>query len=240
MTRVEQTYNSFPHYLKFNMADVSNPEVSDPKLWMRVSLRLIILEHRLLLERFAFKQNILDGQSMVDCAREMLELTVLLWVQRDRFIEHHHDYDWILMSRGVPSCGVLCVELLKQIKQPPDTQHKLRIPRSEIVQNLSLLISFLEWVKPSAGNYQLCRRIRQIIKGILDQVLNPTPPSSAPLASQELAAGEGNGSENAMPSDPMLDLGFDHGMDNMEWLNTVDWSGFPWVDLQEFSATKWG
>lgn len=60
-------------------------------------LRLMMLEHRLLLERLAFKQDILDGQSMVDCAREMLELTVLIWVQRDRFIEHHHDYDWMLM-----------------------------------------------------------------------------------------------------------------------------------------------
>ncbi len=52
-----------------------------------------MLEHRLLLERLAHKQGILDGQSMVDCAREMLELTVLVWVQRDRFVEHHCDYD---------------------------------------------------------------------------------------------------------------------------------------------------
>ena len=56
-----------------------------------------MLEYRLVVERLAYKQGDLDGQSMVDCAREMLELTVLLWVQRDRFVEHHHDYDWMLM-----------------------------------------------------------------------------------------------------------------------------------------------
>jgi len=224
------------------MADVSNPDVPDRAIWQRLCQRLGTLEHRLLLERLAFKQNVLDGQSMVDCAREMLELTVLIWVQRDRFIEHHHDYDWMLMCWGIPSSGVLCVELLKQTKQPQGTQHTLRIPRSEIVQNLSLLIGFLEWIKPSAGNYQLCGRMRKIIKKILDQILNPSPPSSAPQPSQESSNCEGNanGLENGMggPYDPMLDVGFDDGLDNLEWLNTVDWSRGPWVDLQDFSATR--
>lgn len=233
MSRIEQTYSSFPHYLKFNKANVSDPDVSDHKLWTRISLRLKMLEHRLLLERLAFKQNVLDGQSMVDCAREMLDLVVLIWVQRDRFIEHHHDYDWILMWGGIPSAGVLCVELSKHARQSQGTQPALNIPRSEIVQNLSLLVGFLEWIKPSAGNYQLCRRMTQIIKRILDQILNPAP------ASQDLAATEGNGFENTMQYDPMLDVGFDNDMDNMEWLNTVDWSRGPWVDLDDFSATTW-
>jgi hypothetical protein len=133
MTRIEQAYDSFPYYLKFNIADVSNPQVSDLKLWIRLCLRLMMLEHRLVLERLAFNQNILDGQSMVDCAREVLELIVLIWVQRDRFTNHHHDYDWLLICRGIPASGILCAELLKQTKQPQGTQHTLRIPRSEIV-----------------------------------------------------------------------------------------------------------
>lgn len=240
MTRIEQTYDSFPHYLKLNMADVSDPQVSDLKLWMLLSLRLMMLEHRLVLERLAFKQNFLDGQSMVDCAQEMLDLTVLIWVQRDRFIEHYHDYDWILICRGIPSSGILCIELLKQTKQPQGTQYTLCIPRSEIVQNLSLLTGFLEWIKPSAGNYWLCVRMRRIIKRLLDKILSPTPPSSsAPPVSQELASGEGNAFENGMPYDPM-DMGFDNGLDDLEWLNTIDWSRSPWVDLQDFSATKLG
>ena len=47
-------------------------------------------------ERLAQRQEILDGQSMVDCAKEMLEITVFLWLQRDRFIDHHYDYDWLV------------------------------------------------------------------------------------------------------------------------------------------------
>lgn len=179
MSRITTTYSSLPSYLQFRQADLGY--VPDPCFLQRLTLRLSVLEHRLLLERLAHKNGVLSGQSMVDCAREMLELTVLLWVQRDRFPEHHHDYDWMLMCWGVPSSGVLCVELLKEIKSrgTGGGGSGLRLPRSEIVQNLSLLIGFLDWIKPAAGNYQLCLRMRVIIKRILDQILNPGPPSSS-------------------------------------------------------------
>ena len=235
-------------FLDFSYPSNHGTNSSITVFWRRLCLRLITLEHRLLLERLAHKQGALDGQSMVDCAREMLELTVLLWVQRDRFVEHHHDYDWMLMCWGVPSSGVLCVELLKQMKQPPGTPPSLRLPRSEIVQNLSLLIGFLEWVKPAAGNYQLCVRMRIIIKRILDQILNPSPPSSAPPASQESLemAGQNlepaNGNGVAVPFDWNIEMGnYDDGVDNLDWLNNVDWSRGPWFDLgQDFSAARWG
>ena len=194
-----------------------------------------------MVERLAYKQGDLDGQSMVDCAREMLELTVLLWVQRDRFVEHHHDYDWMLMCWGVPSSGVLCVELLKQMKLAPGTLQIPHLPRSEIVQNLSLLIGFLEWVRPAAGNYQLCARMRQIIKRILDQILNPSPMSSAPPPSQESAQSEGGqGFDGDVPFEPSV-FGTYDGLDNLDWLNSVDWSRGPWIELggQDFSAARW-
>lgn len=144
MTSITHISSSWPSFLQFKLSDLSSPHCPDIIFFRRLCLRLKTLEMRLLLERLAHKHGILSGQSMVDCAREMLELTVLLWVQRDRFVESHHDYDWMLMCWGIPSSGVLCVELLKQIKGQGGG---LRLPRSEIVQNLSLLIGFLEWVK---------------------------------------------------------------------------------------------
>lgn len=145
---------------------------------------------------------------------------------------------------------MLCVELVKEIK---DTEEKrLRLPRSEIVQNLSLLIGFLDWIKPAAGNYQLCMRMRVIIKRILDQILNPSPTSSAPEQAKE------NGSENGVqvedgpagsgngipPYDPALFEGGGYGytgeLDNFDWLNNVDWSRGPWIDLgQDVSNARW-
>jgi hypothetical protein len=206
MARIEKTYASFPAYLHFRHADLG--VVPDTTFWRRLTVRLVMLEHRLLLERLGHKHGILSGQSMVDCAREMLELTVLLWVQRDRFPEWHHDYDWMLMCWGIPSSGVLCVALLKEIQErEPERQHgkptRLRLPRSEIVQNLSLLIGFLEWIKPAAGNYQLCSRMRIIIKRILDQILNPSPVSSTHGGGAEGARDSGDGNSEEKGPLPM-------------------------------------
>jgi len=44
--------------------------------------------------------------------------------------------------------------------------------RSSIIQQLSLLIGFLEWVGPSQPNRDLARAVRGIVKNVLDQTLN--------------------------------------------------------------------
>jgi hypothetical protein len=131
------------------------------------------------------------------------------------------------------------------MKFAPGNAQVPRLPRSEIVQNLSLLIGFLEWVRPAAGNYQLCTRMRQIIKRILDQILNPSPASTAPPASQESAQSEGSQgfetSNGVVQFDPSVFGTYDDGLDNLDWLNSVDWSRGPWIDLggQDFSAARW-
>ena len=150
------------------------------------------------------------------------------------------------MCWGVPSSGVLCVELLKQMKQPAGTPHFPILPRSEIVQNLSLLIGFLEWVRPAAGNYQLCGRMRQMIKRILDQVLNPSPPvsqNSVREVPQQDLDGQGMTDVVEPYCASNFDPGnYDEGLENLDWLNSVDWSRGPWIDLggQDYSAARWG
>lgn len=93
MDKLERTYNSLPTFVHWDSELIASSDVPDQHIFRRLTLRLQMLEQRLLLERLAYKEGLLDGQSMVNCAREMLELTVLIWVQRDRFVEHHHDYD---------------------------------------------------------------------------------------------------------------------------------------------------
>jgi hypothetical protein len=46
------------------------------------------------------------------------------------------------MSYGMPCIGILCTEFLKQVKNPNESEVKL--PSSEIVQNLSMIIGFLD------------------------------------------------------------------------------------------------
>lgn len=100
--RLEQTYASFPECIRWSPESL-HTEVDDESFFKRVTLRLQTLELKLLLDRMAYKYNLQNGQVMVDCAREMLELLVTLWVQRDRFIVHHHDYDVSNISSTFPS-----------------------------------------------------------------------------------------------------------------------------------------
>lgn len=251
LARLQETYDGFPCYTHYRPNDVYSPSISDSVLWRRIGLRLSYLEQRLTLERLAHKSLLLSGQSMVSCALEMLQLTVLFWVQRDRFVEHHHDYDWMLMCWGVPSSGVLCVEILKQMKSPHESTIKL--PTSEIVQNLSLLVGFFEWIKPSAGNYLLCRRMSKLVKRILDQILNHRVGGRVISQGQGqegerngigiglvedgndgLGGENGNGNVDVgmMRVDDLDGMGDDVGaFGNLDWLNELDWSRGPWMNL---------
>lgn len=245
LARLQQTYENFPACTHYHPSDAHSPSLSDGVLWRRICLRLTYLEQRLTLERLAHKSLLFSGQSMISCALEMLQLTVLFWVQRDRFAEHHHDYDWMLMCWGVPSSGVLCVEFLKQMKSPHESTIKL--PKSEIVQNLSLLVGFLEWIKPSAGNYQLCGRMSRLVKRILDQILNYGGTARSSQGEGENSGeglvddgngGFGNGGMDVgiMGVDGLDGMGDDVGaFGNLDWLNELDWSRGPWMNLDSLT-----
>ncbi|RFU35705.1 hypothetical protein B7463_g679, partial [Scytalidium lignicola] len=229
--KTNQVYADFPSFVRLCKGDTTSPCISDQVLFSKLGIRLEYLEVNLLLERLASKAGITNGQAMIDSAREMLELTVLFWVQRDRFIERHSDFDWLLMCYGVPASGVLCVHLLNQMKQSsPEIEQPLRFRRSEIVQNLSLLVGFLEWVQPTAGNYQLCTRMKKIIKQILDKILNPPPVQSVtvitPVSNVSLDANDVAFDDNTFQSGS-----YENQLDDLDWLNSVDWSRGPWIDL---------
>jgi len=66
------------------------------------------------------------------------------------------------------------LELLRQTRSRTPTNKAF--PRSEVVQNLSVLVSALDWiVRAGEGNYSLCRQARKMLQRILDRVLAPEP-----------------------------------------------------------------
>jgi hypothetical protein len=75
------------------------------------------------------------------------------------------------MAFGVAAGGILCQELLK-----PTLHNDPKITRSSLIQKLSLLVGFLDWIRPTAANGELCGKCKTIIKHVLDQALNAPAP----------------------------------------------------------------
>lgn len=113
------------------------------------------------------------------------------------------------MSYAIPASGILCLELLRQATHPQSCQ--IRLPRSPIIQNLSLLVVCLDWIETEASSKGIVRSIRRILSRSLDRILDPDPPgveqpqSVAPFLDDEL------------PQYPHLQL-----LNTFDW---VDWDG---------------
>ena len=101
------------------------------------------------------------------------------------------DLDWVIISYGLPSAGVLALELLRQ-SRPQKSQSAVYpsvaapvdfvFPRSAVIQKLSVLVSCLGWAAvPGDGNYSICRQAQQMLSRILDSVLSAPP---APVVQQ--------------------------------------------------------
>ena len=54
-----------------------------------------------------------------------------------------------IIYTGIPAAAILSVELLKQSKYPE--KWRLNLPRSEVIQNLSIFVGGLGWVQPTEG-----------------------------------------------------------------------------------------
>ncbi|KAF5027098.1 hypothetical protein F66182_810 [Fusarium sp. NRRL 66182] len=183
--------------------DLSNPSIEENLTSIRIFLWLTHLQNVFLLERLLLQQGVLDEGDLLVVSFEMVSLTVLYWTHKDRFRDARRDFEWLLMAFAVPGGGILCLELLRPTfhgKHPKDS----RLSRSSIVQQLSLLVGFLDWVHPSAPNGDLCASCKIVIERVLDYRLNnPMNSAGSPENFNSGLAGR-------------LNFGF-------ELLNTFDW-----------------
>jgi hypothetical protein len=75
------------------------------------------------------------------------------------------------MAHGAPAGGILCQELLSPTFSGTHPKHP-ELTRSSLVQQLSLLLGFLDWVPKNAPNANQCADAKAAIQRILDQYLN--------------------------------------------------------------------
>lgn len=114
-----------------------------------------------------------------------------------------------LICFGAPAAGILCKELLTRTFRGGHPLNP-QINRSSIIQQLSILVAFLDWVHPSAPNANLCGDCKSVIKRVLDQTLGDNL--------------EGNALPDTFLRDLPSQLDFNFGLlDSYEWLDSHEW-----------------
>ncbi|KAI2822908.1 transcriptional regulator family: Fungal Specific TF [Aspergillus niger] len=202
--RTHYTYTQLPSIIQFEKSELGKTNVPGYVLYAQILTRLEFLLNLFLLERLLKRHHIVTEQDLVEVSHEMLDLTLIFWKKKDRFVGLYADFEWLTMSYAVPASGILCLQLLRQAINPHSYQ--TRLPRSAIIQNLSLLVLCLDWIETEAS----CRSMVSFIRGILgrsmDRILDADPPGAEQLQSV-----------GSFPSDGLLQY------PHLELLNTFDW-----------------
>ena len=220
LKRSEEVYAQIPSQLHYQ-PNVSSRQDNSPYLFCaQMNYYQEYLLNRFLLDRLPEESSHEVKQDLVDTARKMLDTVLELCANRDRLTDFAVNFVWAITYSGIPSAGVLGVELLRQSKFPRELHHP-SLPRSETIQNLSMFIGCLDWVRPSDGNFTLCTQMRKVIKRILDEVLElPPPPPPSSVAPDPMAV------DAVVPADQPLSsmFGLEDDPEFLNWLNSGDWT----------------
>ncbi|KAM0571309.1 hypothetical protein ACHAP9_003410 [Verticillium nonalfalfae] len=194
---------SFPDVLILKPDDIKDASLEMATLYSRIIIRLEYLQNLFFLERLLVRRGHNSSGELLSVSFDMVTTTLMTWTNMDRLGIVQSDLKWLVMAFAAPGGGILCLELLKPTLHGTHPSNP-SIDRSRIVQKLSLLVGFLEWVGDEAPNGNLCAHCRALVQHVLDQTLNP-PPEGAP------------GLE-------MADFDFSTQADfNFELLDTFDW-----------------
>lgn len=179
-----------------------------------------------LLKRALVNRNKADPKEMIPDARFLLQLVLQVIAKRDYIRDFQSDFTWLLAFHGLPSAGVLAIELLKQEQTRAYTPEIL--PRSETIQDLSVFISALATVGPGEGNHAICNQGRRALKRLLDKILSPEPVFPANAAATQQNGGAGGGGINTL-DDSALYFPTGNDAEFLQWLDDVDWDRASWL-----------
>jgi hypothetical protein len=165
-----RTVSQFPPILLLKDGDIKCHDIDGYVLFTRLLVRLEHLQNLFFIERLVSKQKNTVSPQLLELSLEMVTLTVAFWTQQDRLSCIAGDFEFLVMSYAAPAGGILCTELLNPSSSRGATTPP--VTRSNIIQQLSLLYGFLDWVGPTAPNGDLCSSVKQVIKHVLDEALN--------------------------------------------------------------------
>ncbi|KAI1869209.1 uncharacterized protein JN550_005839 [Neoarthrinium moseri] len=200
------TVSEFPPVLLWHQDHLTDYNIETNDLFTRLLLRLEIILNNFFLERLFLRMGQTDGGALLAASFELVSLVLNLWTHMDRFEAMRQDFEWLLVGYGAPGGGILCKCLLKSRSGMLDPSQP-HITRSAVIQKLSIFAGFLNWVRPTAPNAELCGEIGSVVQQVLDQALNTVPNDTTILEGMDWDFGG------------QVDFSFDL-MDTFDWLRT--------------------
>lgn len=162
-------FNSLPSSLRLTDVDGKIKLLEPHVLYTKLFIRLEHLQNLFLIEKLLQKtqpsQN-LDG--LVQTSLDVISVTVTFWARNDTLLGMHGDHEWFIVGYALPAAVVLCRCLIET------ESHGCFTPSiSSIIQQLSLLGAFLDWLLVKVPCTDHCYRAKDLILRVLDQALNP-------------------------------------------------------------------
>ncbi|KAL7952139.1 hypothetical protein V8C42DRAFT_26920 [Trichoderma barbatum] len=172
-SRQVHTFNNLPSNLRLADKDSTTKSLEPHVLYTRLFIRLEHLQTIFLIERVLQRdQPNLPLDSLIQTSLDIVSVTVTYWTRNDTLVGMQGDHEWLIMGYAIPAAVVLC-EVLLQLEA-----HGWFIPSlSNVMQQLSLLGAFLEWLLTKQPCTDRCYRAKNVIMKVLDQVLDPLPDS---------------------------------------------------------------
>ncbi|OAA74181.1 Fungal transcriptional regulatory protein [Cordyceps fumosorosea ARSEF 2679] len=193
--------SEFPVSLRYDPQDLEAPHVDIHGLYMKIITQLEHLQNLFFIDRLLIRCGYAIRDNLLETSLGLAVLALHLWIHKDQFAGAvvARSFEWIMLSYGAPAAGILCQEVLGAGEHSKDPN----IGRATVIQQLSLLVGFFDWVRPSMPNAKLCANCKAIIQQVLDQCLNTSP-------------------EDALPTFPVWDLS-DQPDFSFELMDTFDW-----------------
>ncbi|KAF7547053.1 hypothetical protein G7046_g9132 [Stylonectria norvegica] len=177
-----ETLATFPEKLIYQPDHLIDPNSDPDILFARLLIKMEHLQNVFFIERLLHRFGQPDEGNLLVVSFELVTLTLTFWTHKDRFIRFRRGFEWLLMAYAAPGGGILCLELLRPTFHGTHPKSS-KLTRSSIIQQLSLLVGFLDWVRPLAPNGGLCADCKAIIQGVLDHNLNTVPGSGGAVDS---------------------------------------------------------
>ncbi|KAH7130564.1 hypothetical protein B0J11DRAFT_254779 [Dendryphion nanum] len=172
--RVTQLLENVPEFLRLADRHTLDIKRAPIEILFLAYISLADLSHHFLLQRTLIKKVGADSSKLLAVSREMFDYILLLINHRDHFREFQMDVIQLLCMNGIPSAAVIAVELLHQEQNPSFASTIVTpLPRSETIQNLSVMVACLASIRPETGGSHITERGRRFLKKILDTILEP-------------------------------------------------------------------